>query len=58
MCEQKQSLVDEFGVVSEALLRLWDRTLEERGIDEAKFVMEAFAHIERLRLELGRVPWE
>lgn len=58
MCEQKQSLVEQFGEVSEALLRLWDRTLEERGIDEAKYVMEAFAHIEGLRMKLGKVPWE
>lgn len=58
MCEQVQSLVEQFGEVSEALLRLWDRTLEERGIDEAKFVMEAFSQIEMLRLKMERAPWE
>lgn len=58
MGEQKQTLAEEFGEVSEALHRLWVRTLAERCYDDAKEVAEAFCRVEMLRLELIRVPWE
>lgn len=58
MSEQVKSLVEQFGEVSEALMKLYIRTLGEYGIDRAKFVMEAFANIEMMRQEMERAPWE